>query len=161
MKPIAIGLLLVGVAFAAWFFLPFLAPSTNCGGNSYALTVCEEFAVTARAKTQDHEGSFEISKISQQDLAMIARNAWGISGADLLVRTNFLPGSSTNRALVIVCTRKFDNIPQPMIWNLFHKTPAHAVGYSDGEVALISPDDFAKLNLDGFVSAASLVAGSQ
>jgi hypothetical protein len=91
-------------------------------------------------------------------LSALAKDGWGMSGADFLVRSSFVLGNSSNRGIVIVCERQFGNVPQPTIWNLYHQNPAHAVGYSDGTAGLISPEQFSNLNLASFVSLSNLVA---
>jgi hypothetical protein len=44
-------------------------------------------------------------------------------------------------------------VPQPCLWNLFRQNPAHAVGYSDGSAGLISPEEYAALDLSRFIKA--------
>lgn len=141
--------------------LPALTSGTNCGQNSYALSACRNFVLSANLAADENNGLFEIGKIDTNSLSMIDRDIWGASGKDFLVKTNFLPGDSTNRLVVIVCTHQFDNVPRPVIWNCFRKNPAHAVGYSDGTVGLISSGEFTNLNLSGFVSVASLATNSE
>jgi hypothetical protein len=75
-------------------------------------------------------------------------NAW--------FQTNFFWTASSNREIVIVCGREFNNVPKSS-WTFFLKYPAHTVGYSDGTVGLISPEEFTNLNLNGFISAANLI----
>ncbi len=79
---------------------------------------------------------------------------------DFLIRTNFLWSAATNREIVIVCQRRYDNVPTPAPWNLFHNTPAHAVGYSDGTTGLISPEEFDSLFIYGFTSLWSLATNA-
>jgi hypothetical protein len=138
-----------------------LTPPSNCGRNSYALTVCQTFALSATLAAQDNNGQFDITNSDKECLRDIARDSWGIGGADLFVKTNFSTDSTTNHDLIIVCTKQFENVPQPTIWNLYHQNPAHAVGYSDGKVGLISPAEFNSLNLNGFVSLSNLITSIQ
>jgi hypothetical protein len=138
--------------------VPLLESSTNCGGNNSTRVDCYEFTLYARLASDEKTEKFEIGKIDKQYLQMLARHHWGICGSDLLVRTNFSTSKVNNHELVIICTEPFGNIPQPTIWNFYHQTPAHAVGYADGKVDLISPAEFKNLNLSGFVSVSNLVA---
>jgi hypothetical protein len=81
---------------------------------------------------------------------------------NLLVKTNFVwTSDNSNREIIAVCPILFSNVPQPILLNLYHKNPAHAVGYSDGTTGLISPKQFASLNLNNFVSAADLATNSE
>lgn len=141
--------------------LPGLTLGTNCGQNSYALSACRYYVLSANLAADENNGLFEIGKVDTNCIPMLFRDIWGVSGKDFLVRTNFLSGSATKHQAVIVCTRQFDNVPQPVIWNLYHKNPAHAVGYSDGTAGLILPVEFSNLNLSGFISVASLATNSE
>jgi hypothetical protein len=101
---------------------------------------------------------FEFSKLSNEERHRALCLAIHL---DLLVKTNFVWSGTSNRLIVAICPREFDNVPEPILLNLYHKNPAHAVGYSDGTVGLISPTEFTNLNLNGFVSAASLATNSE
>jgi hypothetical protein len=152
-----------GVLFVAVFValaLPLVTAKTNCGGNSYALSACATFAVAAYVTAQDNHSQFEVGKIGKdewQSFLTLAGNHWGMNRADFLVKTNFVLGNGSNRDVIIVSKREFGNVPQPTIRNFYHRNPAHAVGYSDGTTGLISPEQFANLNLTGFVSLSNLV----
>lgn len=149
------------VAIIAALTLPLVKTESNCGRNSYALNVCRIFALAAEMAAQDNHSKFEVEKIEKverQSFMALAGNHWGMNGADFLVKTNFVLGSSSNREVIIVSKRKFGNVPQPTIWNFYHQNPAHAVGYADGKIGLISPDLFTNLDLTGFVTLSNLVA---
>ncbi|HEV2694448.1 MAG TPA: hypothetical protein VG347_16260 [Verrucomicrobiae bacterium] len=159
-KILTIMAVIIILTLIAAMVVPLLENSTNCGGNNPARTDCYNFSLYARMASEDNTEKFEIEKIDKQCLQMLARQHWGICGTDLLVRTNFLTGKINNHELVIVCTEPFGNIPKPTIWNFYHRHPAHAVGYSDGDVNLISPGEFRSLNLSGFTSISNLVAST-
>jgi hypothetical protein len=150
----------IGIALVilAAFALPrIIAVSTNCGGNTYALNVCRECLAAAELSTADQHAQFDISKlrsIDKTNLANLGRRHRA-DGADFLIRTNFV-WDDPKREIVVVCERLFDNVPQPTIWNLYHRSPAHAVGYSDGTVSLISTQQFTALNLSGFIPLSRL-----
>ncbi len=71
----------------------------------------------------------------------------------ILLKTNFVWATDTNRQIITVCEREYDNVPKPTLWNFHHKNPAHAVGYSDGTTGLISPMEYTNLNLSMFSTA--------
>jgi len=61
------------------------------------------------------------------------------------------------KSLVMVCDCAYDNVPQ----RIFGRAPMrHAVLYSTGQVGLISPDEFAKLDLSDLVDLRTLTASS-
>jgi len=159
--------IVIGFVLMAGLLVGMILPATsasNCGQNSYALTVCRNFAVTTVSAAQDNQSKFEIGKIDKIEgriLSSLAERGWGMSGVDFLVRTNFVLGNSSNREIVIVCERQFGNVPQPTVWNFYRQNPAHAVGYSDGTTGLISPEQFRNLDLSGFVSLSNLVANPE
>jgi hypothetical protein len=154
---IGIGAVLAVALFAGVV----LTMTTNCGGNSYALTACQEFVITAQVASNSNTNSFvTANKIDDETLYTLSREHWGTTGSDFLIKTNFFVTNSTNREIIIVSTIEFANVPQPAIWNLYRKNPAHAVGYSDGTSGLISPFEFSNLNLNGFASISSLMTNS-
>lgn len=73
-------------------------------------------------------------------------------------RVDGFPGGTT---VVAVCNREFSNVPQPTFWNGFRKTPGHAALLSDGTTKVISPVQFASLDLTNFVSVKSLPGGDK
>src|SRR5262245_12255001 len=74
----------------------------------------------------------------------------------VLVRNNAFEPERDGRLIVAVCDTDFDNVPQPTLWNAYKRTPAHAVAYADGTRGLISPKQFRKLDLSGFIPAKEL-----
>jgi hypothetical protein len=107
------------------------------------------------------DGKFDVSEFGEaekSEVAKLAKNHW-IGGKDFLVRPNFA-STNTSRTVVIVCEKSFDNVPQPTLWNFYRKNPAHAIGYSDGSTGLISPAEFAALDLTGFVSLSNLATNN-
>jgi hypothetical protein len=146
------------VAVFLFFYLPTLATSGKPQGNRLAILGCRLYLNKASlAKTNGP--NFEFSKLSNYN----QRRALGLvlNNLDFLVKTNFTWGTSSNREIVIVCPSRFDNVPTPTLLNLYHKHPAHAVGYSDGTTELISPVEFTNLNLKGFASAWYLATNSE
>jgi hypothetical protein len=162
MKSLKKILFIIGTAvlIAALFLLYYLAREASkfgsAVGNRKAILQCADYLADA-GKMKTNGAVFQSSKISEQELNRIINFAGNL---DLLVKTNFVWGTISNREIVVVCPKEFDNVPRPQLLNLYHKNPAHVVGYSDGMVGLISPSEFTNLNLNGFVSEASLVTNS-
>jgi hypothetical protein len=148
MLVIAFALALFGAAI-----LPSLATSGKPRGNQLALFECRIYLNFA-SHTKTNSSNFEFAKLSDEDRHSAIVNALYL---DFLIKTNF---SWTKPGVVIVCTKKFDNVHKPGFWNSFFRNPAYAVGYSDGTTKLISPEDLADYNLKGFVSAANLATNS-
>jgi len=65
-----------------------------------------------------------------------------------------VPKDSKNRRILIVCDKAYTNGTSAFINDFvnrfWHAPLAHAVGYSDGTVGLISPAEFAALDLSHF-----------
>ncbi len=104
---------------------------------------------------EDAGGIFDLSKLPEKDgkaLLSSLRSAW-IGEARFFIRTNIDASVHGPRQIVVVCDHVYDNVPQPAIWNLYHRNPAHAVGYSDGSSGLISDADFKKLDLSQFTDS--------
>jgi hypothetical protein len=69
-------------------------------------------------------------------------------GAHLLVRTNgFVLGASEPKQVIVVCDTAYRSFPQYRFWR---GAATHAIGYSDGSVARISPAEYASLDLRAF-----------
>jgi hypothetical protein len=145
------------VAIFLFFYLPTLATSEKARGNRLAQLDCRMYLIAA-SSTKTNSSFFEFSKLSKEERHRALCLAIYL---DLLVKTNFVWSGTSNRLIVAVCPREFHNVPEPILFNLYHKNPAHAVGFSDGTVGLISPTEFTNLNLSGFVSAASLATNSE
>jgi hypothetical protein len=145
-----------GIIIFALIVLEIFFPTitNNAKGNRLALIECREYLNTA-SLTKTNNASFDFSKLSDDDKG----RAIGLAAyIDLLIKTNFVWGTSSNREIVVVCPKQFDNLHLPGFWNSFRRTPAYAIGYSDGSTILISPEQFTNLNLNGFVSATNLAA---
>jgi hypothetical protein len=137
----------VGIAAVVYYRFGLL-PMERPEGNRSMLALCK-WELAAWRSYQANRPEFNFHRLSDDE----KRRAiiYGLN-QDLLIRTNFLWGTATNREIVIVCRRLYDNVPTPVPWNLFHHNPAHAVGYSDGTTGLISPEKFDNLFLYGFSS---------
>lgn len=76
---------------------------------------------------------------------------------DFWAKTNFVFNSS-NREPVIICKQQVNySFPRFFLgWSWWEHKSVFAVGYSDGTTDVISPEEFQKLNLNGFVPLSSL-----
>jgi hypothetical protein len=113
--------------------------------------------LTAWKSYEANRPDFDFYKLSDDEKRRIIM--FGLN-EDFLIRTNFAWTDAAGREIVIVSAREFDNVPTPAPWNLFHRNPAHAAGYSDGTRGLISPEEFNNLFLPDFASLWSLATNS-
>jgi len=152
-----VAIIFVAAAVFLFFYLPTLATSGKARGNDLALVECRLY-LDAASSIKTNSSLFEFSKLSNEEKHRALCLAVYL---DLLVRTNFLWGNGWDHEIVVVCPKEFDNVPQPILLNFYHKNPAHAVGFSDGRTRLISRTEFTNLNLSDFVSTASLATNSE
>jgi hypothetical protein len=126
--------------------------TSNCGGNSAAASNCRMIALDVRVEASDSDDVFNLEHISQNsrnDLAHLSSNMW-TSGAKYLLRSGPIHIGEGTHELIVVCDTPYDNVPQPTIWNLHHRTLRHAAGYSDGSIGWLTPAEFAGLNKSNF-----------
>lgn len=155
---IATILFFTAIAFI-FFYLPYEANRGIPHGNIRARIICAHTLQAAFLLQTNNETQLNIFILSDETKARLQNIAewWDYYGpANFLIKTNFSWGNSTNREIVIVCTTPFDNDPKPTIWNLFHRNPAHAVGYSDRTTGLISPSAYSNLDLSQFILTSRL-----
>lgn len=147
---IAAGLVMA-LALGAGALLPLLAGRSNCGGNSAALAACRGYITVLHVWAVDHpDQSFHYDQADEQTRQHFLRlpGASWIRSARLLARLDDLRvDSAAEKKIIMVCDRAYNNVPQ----RIFGRSPmAHAVAYATGETGLISPDEFARLDLHGF-----------
>ena len=142
-----------GISILALFILPIFQGSEKLRGNAMALAECSHHLRWWKS-VMTNNSSFDFEKLSEEN----KNEAIYLTGLrlDLWLKTNFYWTQRSNREVVIVCGKKFSNVHKPGFLNSFVSNPAHAVGYSDGTVGLVSPTEFSKISLNGFVSLASL-----
>ena len=145
------------VLICAAVLLPLLARPTNCGGNSAALTACEDIALSLQIISSDHgDKSFSVSDLGPAEREYFRR----VAGLSWLPDSKILvaPGPIVLRAqqpkmIIAVCDRPFDNVPR----RLFGKAPAtHAVAYSDGSTGLITVGEFRRSDFSRFVDVRTI-----
>ena len=145
---VALGGVLAFVAFAPAF------QGSNCGGNSAAMHVCAQFAAMLHAVSiaTDSPASPDdlLAQWGPRDVRGWTRTSW--LDAEFMVADPARPVDPAVRSVVIVCSESYGNVPRPSPLNLYRKNSAHAVGYSDGTVDLISPREYEALDLEQFVA---------
>jgi len=111
-------------------------------------------AATAHSTTSDI-ALFNIDSFPTDYIQMIpVGNHWIPRARYFLKAGDIEINNTAPRSIIFVCDTPFGNVPRK--W--FGKTnPAHAVGYSSGEAGLISPQEYAALNLSSFVEAGEFV----
>jgi hypothetical protein len=142
-------LLLVALGIGA-AVLSGLSRTSNCGGNSAALSAVYAYAQIARIEAEDRpDHVFDVTSVTAQtgeELARLPGKSW-LRSARFLVLTIPVPLDSAERRIVIVCDTPYRNVPR----HWFGSSPAtHAAGYSDGSHSLISTAEFAALDRSKF-----------
>jgi hypothetical protein len=143
--------LMATLAIGAGFVLPLFARASNCGGNSDALYRVRIYVLTARACATDNpDHTFRVTTVTpeqRKELADLAHDHW-IPSARFLVSTAPLSEErSQSPRIIIVCDTQYNNVPRRWIGSA---PSAHAAGFSDGTVQLISPVQFAALDKSAF-----------
>lgn len=142
---------------SAGILLPALAPPTNCGGNSSALGACKAVTLGALIARSETHGDFladELDSETATELSRAAGTFWVQPGSIRVRRA--VRSSAAPDQIVTVCTQPYSNVPQPWWWNGYKRTPAHAAGLADGRTRLLSPEEFARLDLSLFADVTTL-----
>ena len=144
------------VVVATGMMLPAMKRS-NCGGNSAALSACKAYITILQLWAADHHGeSFHFDQAdtqTRQQLGRLPGASWIRSGRLMARLDEVRVEAAADKRIIMVCDHPYDNVPQ----RIFGTSPmAHAVAYSNGETGLISPQQFARLSLSGFVDLQSL-----
>jgi hypothetical protein len=150
------------VLAATGFAFPFIKQSSNCGGNSAALSSCSSYAAILGLWSVDHPGqlfSYEMASTDvRRELAKVPSH-WIPPPHRFLAKLRQVRiDPKGSKAILMVCDDAYDNVPQRM----FGRGPmSHAVAYSTGDVGLISPDEFARLDLRDFTDLRTLDATAE
>ena len=151
--------LIIGLLLTLTFsFLPMLARTSNCGGNSAALSRCGSYSLTVAWKMEESSGDFKTGDLTDEErkeVLRLADNHWN-PGSHLLLK-RIVREKGDPKQIVVVCDKAYNNVPQPTVWNLYSKNPAHAVGYADRTTGLITPKQFRELDFKEFMDAHELV----
>lgn len=135
----------------------------SSGGNVAALHACKQYALSMLLWSHDEYAAARHTPTDRQILQwlkdteqMTVVSASRIHPARLLVRLDgWRINSATEKRIVAVCNRSYASVPQR--WFGRFSAKAHAVAYSTGETGLISPVEFARMDLSGFVDFKSTV----
>jgi hypothetical protein len=153
---IATGLVLL-FTLCAGALLPLLARRSNCGGNSAALSACEGYISVLELWGAKHDSrTFRYSQAdreARENLQQLPGASWIRSGRLLARLDEVHIDPAAQKRIIMVCDRPYNNVPQ----RLFGRSPmAHAVAYTTGETGLISPEEFARLDLTDFTDLRAL-----
>jgi hypothetical protein len=145
------------LALAVAVVLPALARVSNCGGNTRALHDCRTFVLVLRIWDVDHNGAnFQYSETDSETREWLRLLGRKLGSARLLAKlqgVRFDPKGT--KSVIMVCDTPFDNVPQ----RRFRRAPfAHAVAYSTGEVGLLSPTEFQRMDLSEFTDLATIAS---
>jgi hypothetical protein len=150
--------LVVGLGVVLLVVFIFLTPGGGSPAGNARVLLWTRVLLSGLQREETNSAAFDYHQASEETRQKIQ----GIcSRFHLLFKTNFSWTAETNRQIVVVCEDEFDNVSSSSLPGSDGKNSAHAAGYSDGAVGLISPAEFANLDLTGFVSAASLAANNE
>ena len=154
------GLFLLGMVVAVGATtLPIFTTTSNCGGNSAALSDVHRIALAAvvyASDPPDHSFCFTTANSRQRgELAYYGHTNW-CRGARFLVSTAPLyEHEKQQRRIIAVCDTPYRNVPRQWIGSA---PPTHAAGYSDGSYGLIFTEEFAALDRTRFIPIDELYA---
>lgn len=134
------------------FFKGVLYNSSNCGGNSSALSICKMLVLSAHIEAEDSHGVFDYNSLSteaQMEFVKATYSHWNPT-AKFLIRRGATDIRKKDREIFVICDTAYGNVPQPTFWNLHRQNIAHAVGYADGTTALIPPEKYTALDKSQF-----------
>jgi hypothetical protein len=141
MKKIAASVGLVVILLVA---LPVMSRSTNCGGNSAALSYTQGVALTVIMALDEREGeaptAFD-SLVPPPTWSQVFGFGWGVKS--YWVRKDIAPSET---GPIVVCAQCFGNVPQPTLWNLYHRNPAFAAAFLRGRTRLLGMDEYNSLD---------------
>ncbi len=127
------------------FAISLTISTSNCGGNSAALTY------TSGAAAQISMALDETPKPGGQTLREIVppdswnavfRFGWGVQSYWVLKKIE-----ASESGPVIICAQCFGNVPQPAVWNLYRGNPAFAAGYLNAKAGLLTIHEFNSIDL--------------
>jgi hypothetical protein len=145
------------VALGVVMVLPLFARSTNCGGNSAALSACRSvvlgFQIVALDRGDKAFGIADLTQTERENFRSPTGMSWLPSARLLVSQQPIRITLDEPKKIIAVCDRAYDNVPQRRFW----KSPmSHAVAYSDGSVGLIPVSAFQQSDFSRFVDVASI-----
>ena len=152
-----VAALLIAVAVTVFAILPAASRATNCGGNTAALSACRSYILTLELWEGQHpETIFDLDSISEdirRDVSHLPGASWLHSGRLMARRTLGKLDSKGRKEVILVYEKPHNNVPRVTFG---HAPMMHAVAFSTGETGLITPEEFARLDLTGFVDLKEL-----
>ena len=133
--------------------------ASNCGGNAEALSCCGnlrqqmayQFYLSDPAEGESLPVEALLNKVGKETLLTFIDS--GMAGH---CEYSFVPQArlfgDAPRNVVLVCDEAFDNIPEPRVWNLYHRNPAHAAVFANGSSGLISEAEYQRLRTNGLTN---------
>jgi hypothetical protein len=124
--------------------------NSNCGGNSAALSVCQNYVFSSFS--EDYKVALGIDSMAndkRKEVQLILDNGW-LSGMDYMILKNNI-NLGGQKIPLIVCCKMYFNVPQPSLGNMYRKTHRHAVGFSDGSSGLWTEDEFSQFDWGNYV----------
>jgi hypothetical protein len=148
----------MAIACCFWFVAWSRLNTTNCGGNSAALSDVRCYVTIAQmAADESTEGQFLVTQATPSQLnwlSEIASDPW-LRGGQLLVSMKpYRLEPSEPRRIIAVCDRPFTNVPRYIFGQA---PPTHAAAYSDGSTALLTATEFAALDRSTMIPLNQLV----
>lgn len=147
---------IVGAVTIAAGTLPALVPPTNCGGQTVALSSVHSLAAALEVFRLKHLEGFDAEKHGWPDLNSQRFLDHIQPSSDSFLLGRRIGEASASNQIIAVCNLEFDNVPQPTIWNGYRRIPGHAALLADGTTKVITPAEFAALDLKQFVPLSSL-----
>ena len=154
---LTMGGFFVAAAVVAFVAMAAFPKTSDSGAISTALSRCRSLGKNLQLFLMDHPDGFDSAKhgLAELELQPTAFRGWGTTAENYLIRRK-VDGFPGGTEVVAVCSLKFYNVPQPAWWYTCDKTPGHAALLGDGTAKVISPAEFAALDLKQFVPLSSL-----
>ncbi|MGJ8641492.1 MAG: hypothetical protein ACSHYA_19030 [Opitutaceae bacterium] len=134
-KILIVVLIVIGVGI----LIPSVKTS-NCGGNSAALSYTRSIAVACNLMLFDKKNGnhLKIEELfSNDEMNGVISFGWGVKSYWLKNEIEI-----DEESPIAICGQNFSNVPRPTIWNLYRTNPGFAVAYIDGTARVMSIEEF-------------------
>ena len=154
---VAVGTISTTAVFVCLFL--FLGNgSTNCGGNSAALSHVSSVAGYVKSfmpGSSDELAGMDRKLVDDRDrLASYAKTHWLRSARFLVSRKALFARTTEARTILVLCDTAYRNVPRLMIGQ---SPPTHAAAYTDGSTTLITEQEFSRLDRSDFIPLDALI----
>ena len=136
------------VAALLLILLPAVTRQTNCGGNSAALSYTAELASyvsMALVERRTNAAVPFVSLVAPATWHEVFRFGWGVKS--YWIRKDI---TLSETGPIVICAQCFGNVPQPSIWNLYHRNPSFAAGFLGGHSRLLNMAEYNSVDFSGF-----------